>query len=134
MIQQRLLLCAEGVVVDQLTNNLSVFNILDELHFQTLPAILPKMVIISVLDRDQDDPAKYEARLKIDLAGLKVMEMPIEYNFQNRSRTRNMITMGGLPITSPGVMEIHLDKDDVKLASYTIYIAVPLAPTVDKKS
>ena len=132
MIRQRLLLCAEGVVLDHLTNNLSIFNILEQFNFQTLPVAFPKMVIISVVDRDKDDPDKWEARLKIDLAGSIIMDMPVEYNFRGLLRTRNLVTLGGLPITRPGIMEIYLVKDDMKLAPYTIDIPVPLAPTVEK--
>jgi len=131
MIRHKLLLCAEGVVVDRVTNNASAFNILEQLNFQNLPVAFPKMVILSCLERDAGDPEKWEGKLRIDLAGSVIMDLPFEHNFHGMSRSRNLFTLGGLPITQPGIMEISLVKDDKKETSYTIEIAVPPGPKVE---
>jgi hypothetical protein len=131
MVRPKLLLCAEGVVVDQRTNNTSAFNILEQLNFQSLPVVFPKMVILSVLERDKGDPEKWKGRLRIDLAGSVILDRPVEHNFQGKTRSRNMITIGGLPITQPGIMEISLVKGDEKIMLYTIEIVLPPAPKVE---
>ena len=48
MIRPKLLLCAEGVVIDQKSNNASAFNILEQLNFVSLPVVFPKIVIFLV--------------------------------------------------------------------------------------
>lgn len=130
MIRPKLLFCAEGVVVDQSSNNASAFNILEQLNFETLPVAFPKMVILSLLERDSGDPEKWKGKIRINLAGSVILDQLLEHNFQGRSRSRVMFTIGGLPITQPGTMEISLCENDERMISYTIEVTVPKKPSV----
>ncbi len=131
MIRPKLLLCAEGVVVDQRTNNASAFNILEQLNFKSLPVVFPKMVILSILEREKGDLEKWKGRLRIDIAGSIIIDQPLEHNFKGLHRSRNMLILGGLPITQPGTMEISLVKNDKKIISYTIEVIIPPGPKIE---
>lgn len=130
MIRPKLLLCAEGVVVDQKSNNVSAFNILQQLNFNTLPVAFPKMVILSVLERDAGDSDKWNGEIRISLASSDILNQPLKHDFHGLPRSRSMMTIGGLPITQPGTMEVCLCEKGKKIISYTIEVKVPKKPIV----
>jgi len=131
MIGAKLLLCAEGIVVDQRSNNASAFNILEQLNFDSLPVAFPKMVILSLLERDEGDPDKWNGEIRITLGGSDLLKQPLNLDFSGLPRVRNMLTVGGLPITQPGTMEICLCEKEKKLMSYTIRVLGPKKPSVE---
>ena len=130
MIRPKLLLCAEGVVVDQRSNNASAFNILEQLNFQSLPVAFPKMVILSLMERDEGDPDKWSGEIRISLAGSDIFKQSLKHDFRGLPRSRHTITIGGLPITQPGTMETCLYEKGKKIISYTIEVKVPKKPSV----
>jgi len=130
MIRAKLLLCAEGVVVDQRSNNASAFNILEQLNFDSLPVAFPKMVILSLLERDEGDPDKWNGEIRITLAGSDILKQPLKLDFRGLPRVRNTLTVGGLPITQPGAMEVCLFEEGKKRICYTIQVLVPKKPSV----
>lgn len=130
MIRPKLLLCAEGVAVDQRTNNSSAFNILEQLNFKSLPVAFPKMVILSVLERDEGDAEKWSGEICVSLAGSDIVKQTLKHDFRGLPRSRNILTLGGLPITQPGTMEVCLLKEGKKIISYTIQVLVPKEPSV----
>jgi hypothetical protein len=128
MIRSKLLLCAEGITRDAESNNISVFNIYEELTPPSLPIIVPKMSILSVVERDQNDPNLFPATLRISLANQIVFEQQIEFNFQGLIRTRNIIVFGGMPITQPGTMDIVILINNDVFQTYQIRVNTPQVP------
>lgn len=131
MIKSKLLLCAEGVVVDKRSNNVSAFNILEQLNFNSLPVAFPRMVILSLLERDEGDADKWDGEIRISLAGSDILNQSLKHDFRGLPRSRYMLTVGGLPITQPGTMEIGLYEKGKKMTSYTIQVQVPKKPSVE---
>jgi len=135
MINGRLLLCAEGVSVDQRSNNATMFNVIDQLNFRHLPVVFPKMVIYSVFERDNGDPETWDLELLICIEGSEVVHELVPIKFLGKKRVRNTLTLGGLPITQPGKMEISIyekGKRNRKLLSYSIDVVVPTKPIVEQ--
>ena len=135
MIKGKLLLCAEGVSIDRRSNNATIFNIIDQLNFKYLPIVFPKMIVYSVFERDDGDPESLEAELCICIGGSEVIDELVSINFQGKTRVRNTLTLGGLPITQPGKMEISIyekGKKTRKLLSYNIDVVVPTKPVVEQ--
>lgn len=132
MIKQKLLVCAGEVIVDQKSNNASVINILEQFSFPSLPAIINKMVILSVFERDEGDDEKWEGNLRIFLAGVEIFNQPIVHNFRGKPRSRLIFGIGGLPISQPGRMEICLYKKVDRIKSYSIEIITTEKPAIKK--
>ena len=134
MIRAKLLLCAEGIVIDQRSNNVSAFQILEQLNPPTLPIVHPKMVVLSILERDKGDPDKVPVTIRFTVAGSEVIKETLIHNFQDKKRSRNILTVGGLPIAQPGILEISIYMGDKKLTSYTIQVTAPTKAIVKKES
>ncbi len=125
MTKVKLLLCAEGVVIDQKSNNVSIFNILEQINVEMLPAIIPKMVILSVLEKDESDDIEWKGEYSISIDGKEMGRKLLKHNFRGFLRSRNIMVVAGLPLPKPGTLEIALLKEEKKLASYTIEISAP---------
>ena len=137
MIKGKLLLCAEGVSIDRRSNNATIFNIIDQLNFRHLPVVFPKMIIYSVFERDEGDPETWNGELCICIDGSEVVDELMPINFVGKTRVRNTLTLGGLPITQPGKMEISIYEKGKrtrtrKVLSYFIDVTVPTKPVVEK--
>lgn len=135
MIKGKLLLCAEGVSIDARSNNATIFNIIDQLNFKYLPVVFPKMIVYSVFERDEGDPEVLEAELCICIDGNEVLDELVTINFQGKARVRNTLTLGGLPITQPGIMEISIYEKGERtkeMLSYNIDVIVPKKPRVER--
>jgi len=130
MIKTKLLICAEEVIVDQKSNNASVINIIEQFTFTNLPAVINKMVIMSLLERDEGDDEKWEGRLRMFLAGVEIFNQPIIHNFKGMPRSRHIFGIGGIPISQPGKMEICLYKGNDRITSYSIDIVSTEKPAI----
>jgi len=132
MLKSKLLFPAEGISVDQFTNNASAFNIIEQLNFQSLPVVFPKLVVLTLMEREASDPQEFGANLTIVLAGNEIAKIALEFKFQNSLRHRNIVTLGGLPITQPGIMEIFITVNGEKIVSYSIEVTVPKGINTEK--
>lgn len=130
MIRLKTLLCAEGVSVDRNSNNVTLFNILEQINPLRLPLALPKMVIYSLFEREDGDDAVWPADICIYLDDVELVSSPIDYKFQDLPRVRNIFTVGGLPITQPGTLKISVHPrgdHTTELGTYTVVISLPAA-------
>jgi hypothetical protein len=125
MIKPKLMFCAETVVIDAETNTTSVFNIFDEILSETLPFILPRLVVVFILERDVDDENIIDLTLNIVVAEQLIFTQANPFNFQGRSRARGVFTLGGMPISTPGVLTVSLWYKDALLADYSMDVHEP---------
>lgn len=135
MIRGKLLLCAEGVSIDRQSNNATIFNLIEQLNFKSLPVAYPKLVIFSLFERDDGDAETWDGEMLICINGAEVANPPIPVNFQGKRRSRNILTLGGLPITQPGKMEISIYEKgnrSIEIISYAIEITLPTKPTIEQ--
>jgi hypothetical protein len=125
MIRPRLLVCAEGIVIDKRSNNVSAFEILEQLNPNSLPTVLPKLVVLSAFEKDEEDPDKIPVNIRITLGELEIINQEIPHNFQGKKRCRNVLTIGGVVISQPGILEISASIDNKTVMSYTIEVTIP---------
>ena len=130
MTRLKLLLCAEGVIVDQRTNNASVFTILEELTPQELPVVLPQFVVLAILERDEGDPEKCDCTLGLSLNDEGIFEQDMEVDFKGKPRVRQMVYFGGVPIAKPGTLTASLELGGEEIGEWRITVNLPKKPTV----
>lgn len=113
---------AESVSVDQTTNRVSVFNILEELQTANFPVIVPQMVAIcgwNILPAEigQD----YQVVIRIIAPG----EAPRDQrtNFTARHvRQRIFTQVVGLPLAREGELRFEVTLNDRHEASHTVSV------------
>jgi len=130
MIRSSLMLCADGVIRDAETNNISVFKIFETITPEGLPLLIPRFMVLAFLERDDSDPSEIKCSLQITLSEETILEQVLDINFQGKKRNRTIINIGGLPVRKQGTLETSLWLDNEKLNHYNIEVAEPRKPKV----
>lgn len=128
MYSNRLLICAENVILDVQTNSISVINILEDITPAGFPFFIPRFSLVHFLERDPIDPPSIQINIKIILESETIFDMNQDANFQDKLRTRSMLTLGGLPIQRPGTLEVCITPNGIDPISYKIRIMPPISP------
>ena len=134
MTRLNLFLCAEGVIVDQRSNSVSVFTILEEVTPQELPIVLTQFVVLAILERDEGDPGKCDCTLALSLNDEGIFEQHMEVDFQGKLRLRQMVHFGGVPIEKPGTLTASLELGGEEIGEWRIIVNLPKKPTVREQT
>ena len=116
------MLCAEGVVVDRRTNNVSIFNIMEEINSVGFPLLINKLYAVSLINREANDEDTTEAHFEFKLDDKVLLNANTSINFQNRQKTRAVLEVSGLVIPVPGTLKISLLKDGEVISCNEIVI------------
>jgi hypothetical protein len=126
MIRIRFCLAAEGIVRDSETNNMSAFNILEQMTPEGFPALLPKISFLSAWERDPEDPAEYDMEFTTKLDEDVLYRQPITLRFGDSTRHRQTVIVQGLQIPRFGKLIFMLRTPDGSIeASYSIEVKAP---------
>jgi len=128
MVKVKLLLCAETFINDRNTNNFSAINIVDKFGVIAFPGFIPKLSILSVFTKEQEDPDVINFRLKAKIANAEILDNPVTAEFQKSTSAQILLVVGGIVISQPGQLIIQLLREENVLASYEIDVttAIPL--------
>lgn len=126
--------CAESVSVDQQTNKLSILGIIEELSGAGFPGIIPSLSFIFVAQREKGDPETISYEIKISHNGKAMGDVPTNFSFQGRPRTRAISNIQGIPIPGPGVLTIAATRKNKKFCSWSIPINDVSQPALSTSS
>src|SRR5262245_34005358 len=99
MLQSILCLAAKGVIRDVQTNNISVFEILEQLRSSAVPFVLQESGLLAVWKRSLDDAAQFDVTLRVVNNGELLFEQPINVVFSAGSTTnRSVVSIMGLVV------------------------------------
>jgi len=130
MTRLKLFLCAEGVIVDQRSNNVSVFTILEEVTPEELPIVLAQFVVLAILERDEGDPEKCDCTLALSLNDEGMFEQDMVVDFQSKRRVRQMLHFGGVAIEKPGTLTASLELGGEEVGEWRITVNPPKKPII----
>jgi hypothetical protein len=117
---------AESVSIDQATNRLSVFNILEELRGRTLPRQAPQIVVVSVLLFEEEEQRReWQLALIIrDPAGVE--RNRFNTNIQGQSRRHRIIQqLRGYSFDSVGEWRAEIELNGEHKACHRLTVAPP---------
>jgi len=121
-MKTKLFLVCESAVIDRNTNNLSIFNILEEISAQGFPLIIPKLFVVYVLERKESEDASPEFNLRIIQEKKYLFDKTFTVNFQDKMRTRQLIELQGFTLTKSGHLTFRLNFRGKKFAEYSLII------------
>jgi len=110
---------AEDVAIDQSTNRVSAFNILEELTFSDFPAIFPRMAAISLWCREAEEDPDQQAMLSVVLPDGEAHQLPANFVSQSR-RQRVVQRVEGVLIRQPGTIKFEISLNGEYQASHTV--------------
>ena len=116
-------LVADSVSVDQFTNTVSVFHVVEQIRSREFPVHIPRLVCISSLNIEKDDVGKEHqltVRIKNPSGGF---ENPNRTNFTAEKRRQRFIAhLINFKIDGPGQLLFELLVNDEHLAWHTVDI------------
>ncbi len=126
MIKPQIMLLAKSVVRDAETNNVSIFNILEEIKAKSFPGFIPEMVFFAYLINDAETPGTVESELVLELGETELLRTPVISDFQGKHGSRLMVRIGGLPLPHPGILRATLRSADLgELGVYEMMVSRP---------
>jgi hypothetical protein len=121
VITCRLAVCAQSVVVDVRSNNVSVFNILEDVAAPAFPILLKQSALLFMLDRAEGDAAQHDVTIRISSGG-QDNTLPMQVDFGEKSRTRAIAIVDGIPVHAPGQLTFTLRVGDTDIADWRVSV------------
>ena len=121
-------ICSELVSLDRITNNISIFNVLEDFTSNKFPFVFPRLFITTLWQRKSDEKnIEFEARIKFTNPKKESIKK-IMANWQfTKLRHRHIALVLNLKFDIPGTynFEIYLRKKDEKEWGKSIF-KIPL--------
>jgi hypothetical protein len=114
---------SQGVSVDKFTNQLSLFNVLEQVVTPDFPFPLPFAVAVSLWMKEEGDESRdFQCMLRVNLPNGKEHEFTSNFTFSAR-RHRVIQRFQGFPIDEPGVLRFQVLLNGEHRASHEIDIS-----------
>jgi hypothetical protein len=137
MIKPKIIIVADTILHDKITNKISIINIHENFKPTGYPLLIPRFSVFALLERDLEDLSNPEASLIIKLDDEKIFDKPVEVNFGDFLLTRAIIRFQGFVITKPGILTLTLKVATETINSYPILVEPGNPPNpeqIDKDS
>lgn len=121
---------AQSVSIDQITNRLSVFNVIEGIQADRFPVVMQELVFVAVLRREGNDPARFNTTLTVQIDETPIGRADLIVDFEDKPNTRLVGTFQGMPITGPGRLQFIMalpNTDPVTLSIQVMHTPVPAA-------
>jgi hypothetical protein len=115
--------CAEGVVIDHRTNNVSAYSILEDVSSVGFPFLMGRFYAICMINREASDDVRTEANFEIKLENNVIFTVNTEIDFQDKPKTRTILEVQGLVIPGPGLLKVSLLRTGAAISSYEFLIS-----------
>ena len=120
MISCILSVCSEALIIDHITNSVSLINVLEQIRVDSFPIVLPKLFCLFEFLRGEGDPEKPPGLVTLKLGNLELFRAPCDVDFQQQSRTRTIINIQSVVIPGPGVLRVSIDIDGITKGNWDI--------------
>jgi len=129
MARMEFFLVSEELSVDQQTNRLSLFNVLEQIASPNFPLVLLTAVAVSLWVADPgDDINDFQCTLRVIPPNGEPRDFPSNFRFRS-NRHRVIQRLQGFPINEPGVLRFEVLLNGVYQASHEIDVARIDLPT-----
>ena len=129
MYRSFLVVCARRIILDSLTNQLSVIDIFEGLKSQGFPIVVPSLSALFYLRRDESDPDTQTFTLRCTVGEIEILATQVEVRFEVGITARSIINFEGFLIPSPGILRLELFQGQSSLGSFELPIEKLEAPS-----
>lgn len=111
---------SKSVSVDASTNQISVFEILEELHISDFPAIFPSCVATTLWCREEgDENEDFQGRLVITTPSGEIKNIRLNFRV-TAARHRLFHRVEGIPLTEAGILRFELILNEEHAAGHIV--------------
>ncbi|MEW5844393.1 MAG: hypothetical protein AB1775_14130 [Bacteroidota bacterium] len=121
MLTPKLCLIAEGVIRDAVSNNISIYNILEGITAQGFPFFFQHLDFLVLWEKEEVDPVIYEGSLLVKNNDDILISDKFKIDFEKKQKNRSIVNINGLLVKKPGTLTASLIFDGVE-AKYSILV------------
>jgi hypothetical protein len=123
------LTAAQSGAIDQGSNFLSVFNILESFAAPTFPVALP-VTVIAIFERDGNEPETPNIELVVTLTGRdkELFKGALSFSFQGKNRARIFALIQSLTVAGPGELSFETRYSGKMIGSWTVAVEQRTSP------
>ncbi len=119
-------LCCHSTSIDSRTNNVSIFHIIEQLQFQSFPAVFPFLEIVTHWRRETDQLQTFTQRIRLlNPQGGVIGEHEIPV-IMEQSRHRVFEQIQGLPFQQAGTYTFEVSIRREGQEQWTVEAQIPL--------
>jgi hypothetical protein len=114
---------SESVSVDQTTNRVSLFNVLEDVRSPEFPVTIPQIVATTAWNREPSDgDIDYQTMLRVYPPGEEApKEFPLNFKIEH-DRLRHFHFISSLTIQQPGELKFEILINGQHAATHTVTI------------
>lgn len=106
---------ANRVIVDSVSNHVSIIDLFENLKSTTFPVLIPKLSFLFYVSREKQDAPVHDLNLVCELGEQSIFEVAVRLDFKNEDTTRLVLGVDGLTLPHEGVLKARLMDKTVEL-------------------
>lgn len=122
MIQCILAVCGERTILDAQNNQSSIIGILEEIHSQGFPLVIPAVSCLFMIRRDVSDNSRPDSALLVKLNEDQTFKSPVQVDFGEGIKTRVFLTVNGMVVAGPGQLRFQLECENRIVGDWLIEV------------
>ena len=115
-------IAANRVLVDSITNQVSIIDLFEQLKAPTFPVLVPRLTLLYYVSRDKGDPATKDLMVVCKLSDKEIFKVAVKVDFKDEDSTRIVLGIDGLTLTQPGMLQAFLMDQDTSLGMLDLVV------------
>lgn len=108
-------IAANRVIVDSITNQVSIIDLFEHLKSSAFPVLVPKLTLLFYVSRDKGDPDTKDLSLVCKLNEAEVFRVDVKVDFKGEDSTRVVLGVDGLTLKEKGMLQVFLMDQEESL-------------------
>lgn len=120
MYKSYLSVAAHRVIVDQMTNELSIIDVFEGIRAQSFPVTIREITFLFYLKKDAEDSGKASYELSCKIADEEFFKTPFEVDFQEVNSTRAILRIEGFVLPQDGELRVEMKSNNDVIGGFSL--------------
>jgi hypothetical protein len=108
-------IAANRVIVDSITNQVSIIDLFEQLKSSAFPVLVPRLTLLYYVSREKGDPDTKDLSVVCKLNETEIFKVAVKVDFKGEDSTRVVLGVDGLTLTEQGLLQAFLMDQDKSL-------------------
>lgn len=123
---------ANRVIVDSISNQVSIIDLFEQLKAPSFPVMVPKLTFLFYVSREKTDPSSQDVMLVCELNDQSIFEVAVHLDFKNEDTTRIVMGVDGLTLPQAGMLKAKLMDKGTELGALDLAVEQVLSAAVSE--
>jgi hypothetical protein len=105
-------IAANRVIVDSITNQVSIIDLFEQLKSSAFPVLVPRLTLLYYVSREKEDPDSKDLSVVCKLNETEIFKVAVKVDFKGEDSTRVVLGVDGLTLTEQGLLQAFLMDQD----------------------